>query len=158
MLDGFNRLSETDQLTGIPNLRGLVSSAVAYQDSYVGGGPDFVCAVADIVGMDNYNKVYGRSFGNRIIKAVSRALTKAWGVDGVVARVDGNEFAAICQVAGKEAANEDVLRITSVVEGVTDVDGVVVQLRCRIGYALFSEAGNIDALLGLAKSRMEAQE
>lgn len=156
MLDGFNRLSETDQLTGIPNLRGLVSSAVAYQDSYSGGGPDFVCAVADIVDMSNFNKVYGRSFGNRIIKAVSRALTKARGVDGVVARVDGDEFAAICQVEGKEAAREDVSRIASVIERVTDVDGVVVQLRCRIGYALFSEAGSIDALLELAKSRLES--
>ncbi|MDO4806122.1 MAG: EAL domain-containing protein [Coriobacteriales bacterium] len=154
MLDGFNRLSETDQLTGIPNLRGLASSAVSYQDSYMGGGPNFMCAVAEIVDLNNFNQVYGRSFGNRIIKVVARVITKAWGVDGVVARIGGDEFAAIRQVENSAMAIEGVSRIQSVVEQVKDVDGVVVQLRCNIGYALFSETNDIDEALEVARSRM----
>ena len=155
MLDGFNRLSETDQLTGIPNTRGLASSAVSYQDSFEGGGPDFMCVVADIVDMNNYNRVYGRPFGNRIIKVVARNLTKVWGVDGVVARVGGDRFAAIRQVLSADDAQAEADRLKDAMEQIQDVDGVQVCLACSIGWSLFSEKRQVDATIALAESRLQ---
>ncbi len=157
MPDGFNRLSETDQLTGIPNLRGMESSAVSYQESYESSGLDFMCAVADVVGMSNYNNVYGRPFGNRVIKVIARTLTKEWGVDGVIARMGGDRFAAIRQVLSAEEVQTEVSRIKHAVECIREVDGISVRLTCSIGWSLFSEEGDFVAMLSLAESRMDHQ-
>jgi diguanylate cyclase (GGDEF)-like protein len=154
MLDGFNRMSETDQLTGIPNLRGMMSSAVSYQESFEDNGPDFMCVLADITGISDYGKVYGRSFVNRVIKVVARSLAKEWGVDGVVARVGGNRFAAIRQVMSKDEAAERARSFRKVVECLRDVDGIDVRLGCNIGWSLFSEKGETEATLKVAEARM----
>ena len=154
MSNGFDRMAETDHLTGIPNQRGFMSSLASYQDVYENGGPRYVCTVCDILGMGDLNHVYGRSFGNRILKVVSLALTHAYGVNGVVARVGGDKFAMLRQVSDDEGLIDEVERMRGVVEGVNEVDGLYVNLRCFVGSATPGQGMDAGDVLKLAEKRM----
>lgn len=159
MFDGFNRMAETDPLTGIPNLRGLSSSAMSYKDAYERGGSDFACMVIDICDMNSLNDVYGRSFGNRILKVVALRLTHLSGVRGVVARIGGDKFAALHQVETAEEGMHEMRRLCDELEGIQEIDGMRVHLRCLCGMALFSEGSDFGEVLSLADERMkEARE
>lgn len=155
MLDGFNRMAATDQLTGVPNLRGLVSSAENYKDSYGRGGPDFVCVVININDMNEFNKIYGRSFGNRILKVVAQRLTRLNGVSGVVSRIGVDKFAILRQVDSNEEAAREAERMVIEVEGIKEIDGIAVDLRCSMGWAVYSESTESGETLAEANARMK---
>ena len=154
IFDGFNRMAETDQLTGIPNLQGFISSAVSYEDAYMEDGIDFVNVIIDIDGMTDLNGVYGRSFGNQVLKAVGRALNRAVSVSGVVARVGGDKFAALKQVTDKAEGIETMRELVDTIGAIREVAGTRLHLRCYSGYAMYSEREGMVASLRLADERM----
>ncbi|MDO4537807.1 MAG: EAL domain-containing protein [Coriobacteriales bacterium] len=154
MRSGFDRLAETDQLTGILNLRGLLLSSVSYEKAFDAGGPDFCYTVIDIRGMSDFNEVYGRSFGNRILKVLAHRLSRARGVSGVVGRVGGDKFASLFQVTSMEEAQQEIMRLRGIVEDVREIDGLNVQLNCAQGWALYSEKKDASEVISLAESRM----
>lgn len=154
MLDGFDRLVETDQLTGIFNARGLASSATMYQRVFNRNGQDFSCVVADICGMRDFNEVYGHAFGDRILKVVGKTLARTCGADNVVARVGGDRFAMLSQVDGDDEAKSEAERFKSVVENIREVDGTEISLQCHIGWARYSEFEDVVKVLEEAEARM----
>lgn len=154
MMDGFDQLAEIDQLTGIPNMRGLSSSAVSYQKAHASTGIDFCFIVINVCDMGNLNEVFGHSFGNRILQVVAHSLTKAAGVTGAVARMGGDKFCVIKQVRDADQAHDEASRMRAVVEGLNDVDGTYVRFRCSVGTALYSEGKDLLNMLVLADSRM----
>ena len=154
ILDGFDRMAETDQLTGIPNLQGFRSYAVSYQDAYSEGGIDFACIVLDVDDMSDLNEAYGHSFGNQVLKTMARTLAKACGVSGSVARVGGDKFAALKQVADADGAQQTAEKLVEALHGVKDVAGIRLSLACSVGWALFSERGDLGEVLELADKRM----
>ncbi len=156
--NGFSRVAEIDELIGIPNLRGFTSSAVSYQESYEVNGLDFVCVVADINGMQDLNDVYGRSFGNLVLKTVGRSLSTAFGVGGVVARIGGDKFAALRQIDQATTVSDTMALVSNAVANVREVAGVRLNLRCYMGYALYSERESMGDILILADERMKAEQ
>ncbi|MBR3326528.1 MAG: EAL domain-containing protein [Atopobiaceae bacterium] len=154
ILDRLGRMAETDQLTDIPNKRGLLVAAGSYADSYVQGGPDFVCAVFDIRGMRDLNLAYGRSFGNRILKVVAKRFSQLGGVNCVVGRIGGDKFAGLSQVASRDDAQAVAERLKGAIESIGEVDGLPVHLCCTAGWALYSECEDAVELFDLADSRM----
>ncbi len=154
--NGFNRMAETDHLTGLPNMRGLTSSAVAYQESFELNGVDFVYVVADIEGVSDLNGVYGRSFGNLVLKTVGRTITKAFGASAVVARVGGDKFAVLHQLDERQSAQSIVDVLTKTVSQIKEIAGITLRLHCFVGCALFSETGDLASTLALADERMNS--
>lgn len=154
MLDGFDRMAETDLLTGIFNARGLASSAAMYQQVYERSGQDFSYAVADICGMRDFNEVYGHTFGDRVLKVVGKTLARTCGTDSVVARVAGDRFVLLSKVDDDDEAAREAERLKSVVEGIREVDGTAVSLRCHVGWARYSEFEEVFKALAEADARM----
>ena len=155
ILDGFNRMAETDQLTGIPNLRGLTSSAVSYQEAYDQSGIDFEAVVLDLDGMNELNNAYGLSFGNLVLKLVSRTLTKACGVSGTVARLGDGKFAALKQIDHEDDPEEIAQHLAGSVTSIHEAAGVKLDLRCYMGWSIYSEAREMSELLTTADKRMQ---
>lgn len=152
--NGFDRMAETDHLTGLPNMRGLTSSAVSYQEAFELNGVDFVYVVADIEGMSDLNDVYGRSFGNLVLKTVGRKITRAFGASAVVARIGGDRFAVLHQLDDRQLAQGVVDVLTRTVSQIKEIAGIVMRLNCYVGYALFSETCDLASTLALANERM----
>lgn len=148
------RLAETDQLTGIPNLRGLISSATSYQDAYEETGVEYVFVLADIRDMGGLNDVYGRVFGNRILKTVAYKLVRACGVSSVVARIGGDKFAVISQLTTEVGSEVVCDLVKNTVTNIREVDGIAVRLGCVLGSAINTESNDIEELLSLADERL----
>lgn len=156
MLDGFSRMAETDRLTGISNRKGLITSVASYREAYEYRGAEGACIMLSIHGMHDFNQVYGRTFGNRILKVVAERLTDACGQRGVVARAGGDTFCALYQVSDAKGAERVGQRLKKAVERIHDVDGVRTSLRCVIGWSLISESTETDEIIDLAEKRMRS--
>ena len=145
-----------DKLTGILNKRGFISNIVSYADAYHDTGVDFACVVADIQGMSDLNEVFGHTFGNTILKTVAHRLTRACGVDGVVARIGGDRFAILQRmIEGKDVRSIE-RTIRGAVEGIDEVDGIATRLHCKTAYAMFSEFDDPHETLAFANQRVRA--
>ena len=151
--NGFDRMSRTDDLTGVVNLYGLLTSASAYADSFQMRGCDFCYMSIGVQGMKKINDLLGRNFGNHVLIAVAKRIEKAVGVQGVVARVGGDNFAVLFQVDGLEEAASKVRVITQSLDTAMEIDGLEVDIRLDMGWALYSEDHDIGATMFRATDR-----
>lgn len=99
-------LAETDALTALANRRrlfGAIESAIAGAD----GG---ALLLVDIDHFKRFNDRYGHQVGDAVLVAVAAALRAACPSAAVVARVGGEEFAALLPAAADAAAVAGALR------------------------------------------------
>ncbi|MFC0194311.1 GGDEF domain-containing protein [Aureimonas pseudogalii] len=90
LAERLKMLSETDQLTGLANRRGLdlaLSAMSAQADDSLG----FI--LVDVDHFKSINDRFGHSSGDRVLSEVANRLTHVAGSDGMVARYGGEEFA-----------------------------------------------------------------
>jgi diguanylate cyclase (GGDEF)-like protein len=105
----FTRLAIADELTGLSNRRGL---------SFLGRQVLAVCerqktpavlVFADLDDLKPINDQYGHDAGDSALVAVASALSSTFRRADVLARVGGDEFAAL--LAGTDAADEPMARL-----------------------------------------------
>ncbi len=152
--EAFEGHFETDALTGISNLRGMMLSIAAYHKAYEVTGIRYVAVVASLRGMSNFKHIYGHEFGDRVLQTVSRRLVRLYGVSGAIARIGEENFAALRQISTAEDACAEADRLCCEVEGIREVDGIAVNLRCEAGWAINTEVKNMDDVLYLAEQRL----
>ena len=85
------RLSQTDELTGLLNRRGFVEQVV--QKFANGEASSGAVAFADIDGLKEINDLEGHDAGDRLIAEVAQTLRSAVRNRDVVGRLGGDEFA-----------------------------------------------------------------
>lgn len=85
-------LSEIDEMTGIYNRRGFYRAAEAFIES--SKGKDIIVCYADMDNLKLVNDGYGHSEGDFSIKSLALCLKEAFGENGIVGRMGGDEFAA----------------------------------------------------------------
>jgi diguanylate cyclase (GGDEF)-like protein len=99
------RLALTDALTGLPNrpaLQGALRAALARQRRDT---KPFSLLYLDLDGMKRVNDVLGHAAGDAALRAVSAQLRGCMRQEDVVARIGGDEFAAVLNGGdGAEAA------------------------------------------------------
>lgn len=88
----LENLSEIDELTGIYNRRGFYRAAEDFIEK--NKGRDIIVCYADMDGLKLVNDGYGHSEGDFSIKSLALCLTEAFGKNGIVGRMGGDEFAA----------------------------------------------------------------
>lgn len=88
----LENLSEIDEMTGIYNRRGFYRAAEAFIES--NKGKDIIVCYADMDNLKLVNDGYGHSEGDFSIKSLALCLKEAFGENGIVGRMGGDEFAA----------------------------------------------------------------
>lgn len=128
--------AEYDALTGILNRRAF----------------DQVCHTSSekkqpvallLIDMDNFkyiNDNYGHAGGDTALKELARILTETFRTDDYVARIGGDEFAAILPNCSKQAANIVKRKILSVNEKLVNIKDGIKPVSVSVGVA-FSEKG-----------------
>ncbi len=89
------RESETDPLTGIDNRRGFERKANRMIADAQSGGEPLVVAVFDLDHFKQVNDGYGHATGDAVIRAFAELLRRALPPTAAVARLGGEEFAAL---------------------------------------------------------------
>lgn len=126
-----------DQLTGLAN-RGLfqdrVEDAVARQNI-----EDDLMAVffIDLDGFKKVNDELGHRAGDRLLCAVAKRLRRCVAPSDTLARIGGDEFAAVCEgLHTAEEAETTADRITHALAPPFNVDGCRVRISGSVGVAL----------------------
>ena len=93
--DEIRRLSLTDELTGLHNLRGFNVLGQAALSAARDRGRECVLAFLDVDGLKQVNDEEGHVAGDALIADVARTLRSVLGPDDVLARTGGDEFCVL---------------------------------------------------------------
>ena len=149
-------LSETDDLTGIYNMRGfsivvdrLFGQAVRYNRP----------ATMLMIDSDNLKAVndqYGHEAGNRLLKLTAKCIETELRHTDVLARYGGDEFVALLPETASDRAIEVAQRIIhAVADTPLEYEGKKIKTSVSIGLACYPEDGrSIDAVQGRADRAM----
>ena len=149
-------LSETDDLTGLPNMRGfwiaanrLFGQALRYNRA----------ATVMMIDSDNLKMVndnHGHEAGNRLLRQLARLAQAELRYTDVLARYGGDEFIVLLPETPAKGALEVAERIRDAIAGMPlELDGKRVANSVSIGLASFpQDGGGLDALVARADRAM----
>lgn len=158
---GLNRarlLAETDELTGLYNMRGfsimvdrLFAQAVRYKR------PASMLMI-DSDSLKAVNDTHGHEAGNRLLRLVAKCIAGELRHTDVLARYGGDEFVVLLPETAANRAVEVAQRIRRAIESAPlDFDGIQIKTTVSIGLACYPEDGrSIDAIQARADRAMYA--
>ena len=102
------------------------------------------------------NDTLGHFWGDTVLKEFARRLRSALGPLAALARVGGDEFAAVAVTdGGRNAAPELLRRIRESLREPAMLDGAPYRISCSVGWAEFpAEGKNYETLMKTADARM----
>ncbi len=148
-------VSNTDELTGLPNARALFLHLDAEIACCASGGSTLAMLACDVDGFRQVNDRYGRIAGDELLRSVARQLRASCRGSDYVARLGGDEFAAVMGNVSRPAADQRMSDFDRIVRetGRKLCGEEIVALSC--GYVLFPEDGSTaEQLLAEADRRM----
>jgi diguanylate cyclase (GGDEF)-like protein len=156
---GLNRarlLSETDDLTGLFNMRGFTIVVGRLFDQAVRYDRPVSLLMIDSDNLKAVNDCHGHEAGNRLLKLVAKCIATELRHTDVLARYGGDEFVALLPEANSARALEVAQRIIKAVATTPlEFEGKRIETSVSIGLANYPEDGrSIDAIQGRADRAM----
>ncbi|MBE5944292.1 MAG: GGDEF domain-containing protein [Lachnospiraceae bacterium] len=90
----LNKLSITDELTGINNRRGFMESVRSQVNAKYNEGMRAMFVFADMDNLKQVNDIYGHQNGDFAINSISDILKQTFADDDIIGRIGGDEFVA----------------------------------------------------------------
>jgi diguanylate cyclase (GGDEF)-like protein len=147
-LERTAREARTDQLTGLPNRRGLLEEL----DHWIEGGSAFTIALADLNGFKHYNDTFGHPAGDALLRRLGGKLAAACAGQGFAARLGGDEFCVLSSELGPDPLRDMVCEALS-------EEGEGFSVSCASGLAAVpAEATDPSAALHIADTRLYAEK
>ena len=150
----YTRLAIVDELTGLSNRRGMDFLGRQVLAMCARQGNRAVILYADLDDLKPINDEHGHEAGDRALKAVARAFVGSFRNADVLARMGGDEFAAL--LAGTADVGIPLERMEAALRRASADTGL--PLAVSIGFAVFDPAQprDLDALLAEADAAMYA--
>ena len=150
----LRQAAETDDLTGLYNRRKLnqVVDALCRAPQPV----HFVFLYMDLNAFKACNDTLGHFWGDTVLKEFAQRLRSGLGPQATLARVGGDEFAAVVVTdGGRDTVPELLWRIRESLHEPVVLDGAPTWISSSTGWAEFpAEGKNYDALMKTADARM----
>jgi diguanylate cyclase (GGDEF)-like protein len=156
---GLNRarlLSETDDLTGLYNMRGFSIIADRLFGQALRYNRPASLLMIDSDNLKGVNDQYGHEAGNRLLKMVAKCVETELRHTDVLARYGGDEFVALLPETAPDRAVEVAQRISkAIATAPLEFEGKRIETSVSIGLACYPEDGrSIDAVLARADRAM----
>jgi diguanylate cyclase (GGDEF)-like protein len=133
-------LSETDELTGLANLRAFSRLHRHEHERALRHHRTYSILVMDLNGLKHINDAYGHDFGDRALILFANVIARLIRNTDAAARLGGDEFVALLSEADAEQAARVMHRIRSATERCTiDVGGHLLRMSVSVGAATFPE-------------------
>ncbi|HUH08453.1 MAG TPA: sensor domain-containing diguanylate cyclase [Egibacteraceae bacterium] len=155
------RLSITDQLTGLWNLRYFNLQAEREIEGARRSGRPLSVAIIDIDHFKSVNDTYGHQVGDMVLIEVASRMRDSTRAPDVVARYGGEEFVALLPGTGLEGGVTMVERIRAAVAA-SPVETTIgarqlLTVTCSVGIATFPDHGStLEELVGSADAALYA--
>lgn len=155
----LERLSMTDELTGLLNRRGLMSHLRRELANAGRHGHAGILALADLDDLKTINDNHGHAAGDAALRRFSQGLSGAVRTGDVVGRLGGDEFALILHRATEAGARRrlEALRRTLAQTPIW-WHGVRLSLGASFGVSAFSGADDQDTLIARADRALYADK
>jgi diguanylate cyclase len=128
------RLSRTDDLTGLPNRRAVVSDLAAGMAT----DAPLTVVLLDLDGFKEINDSLGHGAGDGLLQIIARRLRHALPDDVLAARLAGDEFALVLEHADVEAVTELAQEIRRLIRRPIHLDGLELSVDSAAGIAMRS--------------------
>jgi diguanylate cyclase (GGDEF)-like protein len=156
---GLNRarlLSETDDLTGLYNMRGFTIVVGRLFGQAVRYNRPASLLMIDSDNLKAVNDLHGHEAGNHLLKLVAKCIETELRHTDVLARYGGDEFVALLPETAAARALEVAQRILKAVAATPlEFEGTRIETSVSIGLASYPEDGrSIDAIQGRADRAM----
>lgn len=151
----LEQLSVTDELTGIPNRRGLRSALGQTLASAGRHNEAGVLGFVDLDGFKEINDVHGHMAGDAVLRHVAKELKNHVRPSDVVARVSGDEFAIILKRCSEDQGHKRLRALQKSINA-TQVryGGTTIPVRCSVGIKAFDGVTDAGALIEAADQSM----
>jgi diguanylate cyclase (GGDEF)-like protein len=145
-------LSETDELTGLLNMRGFAIAANRLFGQALRYDRPASVLMIDSDSLKRVNDTYGHDAGNRLLRQVASAIQAELRATDVPARYGGDEFIVLLPETPGKGALEVAERIRSAITGTPlAIEGKWVASSVSVGVACFPEDGRtLDTLAARA--------
>jgi diguanylate cyclase (GGDEF)-like protein len=138
----FQRLSQTDDLTGTYNRRAMMALVQDELEKAARYSRPFSVLMIDTDNLKQVNDRYGHDVGDRLVRAVAAALKGQVRASDRVARVGGDEFFVLMPETGREKALEAANRICAAISGAAVIHGGDhITTTVSVGLASYPEDG-----------------
>ena len=133
------RQASTDDLTGLPNRRGLYAEASTRLVS--SERPRQALLLLDLDKFKEVNDSLGHHVGDRLLIEVGNRLREHLRPEDLLARLGGDEFAVLLADADHDGAVSTATKLTDVLARPFVLEGLAQHVGVSIGIALFPEHG-----------------
>lgn len=135
----MTQLVELDSTTGLLNKLAITNHIQRLIDEKTGAKSFFV--MLDIDDFKAFNDTYGHSFGDDVLRAVGKSLSKKF-PNFVIGRFGGDEFIVFARAVNESVIVDNFEDFLKTVRN-TEINGKLYDIKCSIGIA-WSESNNID--------------
>lgn len=156
LLNEAKALSIRDDLTGLLNRRGFVSSAEQQLKTADRMDKAVLLLFADVDDMKECNDRFGHAAGDRLLLKAARVLRNTFRESDVLARLGGDEFAILSIGSGQESSGVLVARLTENIEfeNAAEPDSLPISLSVGLAFAEPGENARLDGLMEQADAWM----
>jgi diguanylate cyclase (GGDEF)-like protein len=149
------RKAISDELTGLPNRRALLSEMRAQARAYTERSARLprdqrrmALLLLDINQFRRVNDALGHAVGDRLLGAVAQRLRECIGLDGYVARLGGDEFGVLApRLADAGAATVLAERVADALAQPVTLDALPLDVTAAIGVAVYPDHGTDNTTL-----------
>jgi diguanylate cyclase (GGDEF)-like protein len=155
-MDKIKQVSDTDELTGIYNMRAFSSMLQRAFRQAVRYGHALSVVMIDSDNLKQINDTHGHESGNKLLQHLVRCIREQLRGSDVMARFGGDEFIVLLPETNSKGALEMAERIRKAVEiSRFDVRGGDAKITVSLGIASYPEdGGNLDGILDKADKAM----
>lgn len=121
-------LARTDELTGLPNRRRLISEIESFIDK------DGALLLLDLDGFKPVNDIHGHATGDKVLQQVSMRFARAVPHGALLARLGGDEFGVLIE-GGYEHSMEIALALRATLSYPFNIDNQNITIGVSIGVA-----------------------
>ena len=136
-------LSETDELTGLLNMRAFSRIHRREHDKAERYGRSYTVMLIDMDDLKKTNDKHGHDAGNRAIVLVANVIARIIRNTDVAARYGGDEFVVLLSEAGLGEAEDIARRIRNSIQNTSlEYQGQMVRTSVSVGLANYPEDGS----------------
>lgn len=134
----LDELSKSDELTGVYNRRGFLSTANMLIHKKINEGRHALVIYADMDNLKIVNDRFGHEEGDYSLKTIARILKESLRASDTVARLGGDEFAALAFVSDKGDSERIIReRINQVSKRLNETSGKEYLINISMGFCEF---------------------
>lgn len=153
----LQHLADTDELTGILNLRGFLAAAGRELTRATRYKRPLCLLYLDIDQFKAVNDTFGHAAGDRALKMVAEVMGRQLRDGDIMARIGGDEFVMLLRETTSGEATHVAERICeAVISGATQTVGVTFTTAVSVGVARWSPSETIGQLLARADAALYA--